>query len=336
MMPLANLLHLPGVKQIRRLVQRHERATQQEIIRAQARKHHTVRIDYTNRAGERRTREVEPYEIKGGFLWAVDRAKPENIRMYNIRRIHDVSPGTHTYEPQWEVKLGEYPAAVKVAGLGSAIKAVIAAGKTPRGRRVEELAIGGLIGAGAGATTAKDSDDAQVKKLRALKGALIGAGTAAGLSKIVRQSRLERAVKKTIERNPEYRFLRDNTGAVKQQIHNQEVNNYIKQHGGTALQSLFDREGKVVSQEAQKAFFHGLAGAERPAGRLTQDLERVYTYGRNWRAAALRQNRKAFRRDRDRIFDATVSAAKETALGENMDTLERYNRLIHRKLFGAL
>jgi predicted DNA-binding transcriptional regulator YafY len=65
-----------------------------------------VRIEYTDRKGRNIVRNVRPYEIKNGYLWATDtRHGAGRIHSFKISRVRSAEPLENRYRPRWDVKL---------------------------------------------------------------------------------------------------------------------------------------------------------------------------------------------------------------------------------------
>ena len=138
-----------------------EQIKAKNIIKQQGKVNQTVKFTYINLSGKKSKKEVDPYEIKGPYLWAIDRANREHIKRFFIKKMKNVRPGVNTFEPLWEVKLAmektgnilRSPAILRAteraigAGLGGAIGLGVSAGE-PKSERVVKT----LQGAGAGFT----------------------------------------------------------------------------------------------------------------------------------------------------------------------------------------
>jgi len=99
----------PGLRWIKKKWNKHKEKERisdvKNTVGAQARGRKTIRFKYTNQKGESRTREVEPYEIKGGYLWGADVDRNRSIRRYKLSGITNPTPTKNKYEPKWEVKI---------------------------------------------------------------------------------------------------------------------------------------------------------------------------------------------------------------------------------------
>lgn len=76
---------------------------QQNISQA-ARERKLLKISYIDKKKIHTTRTVEPYEIKGGKLWAYCVAK-NGIRQFDVNQIIQAVVTEKTFEPRYPVKL---------------------------------------------------------------------------------------------------------------------------------------------------------------------------------------------------------------------------------------
>lgn len=70
-----------------------------DAIRQAGREKKLLKIQYRKLSGELSERVVEPYEIKGGRLWAWDIAKDDNIRNFIITGILSAQVLEELFEP---------------------------------------------------------------------------------------------------------------------------------------------------------------------------------------------------------------------------------------------
>ena len=64
-----------------------------------------VRIQYRDRRGRIIVRNIRPYEIKAGYLWATDtRHGAGRIHSFKITRVLSTELLPKKYRPRWEVK----------------------------------------------------------------------------------------------------------------------------------------------------------------------------------------------------------------------------------------
>lgn len=75
-----------------------------EAIRQAAKDGKALRISYIDRNAEYSIRNVEPYEIRNGKLWAYCRKK-KGIRQFDISGIQSAKITRYPYLPKWPVKL---------------------------------------------------------------------------------------------------------------------------------------------------------------------------------------------------------------------------------------
>lgn len=108
--PLRNLLKKRETKRTAKRVSKNN-----TLIEQQGAASRTVRFRYKNKAGVDRVREVEPYEIKDGFLWGREHGQ-QSIKRYFLKGINKLEAGSNQFEPAWEVKLGSQ--LMRVSGLG--------------------------------------------------------------------------------------------------------------------------------------------------------------------------------------------------------------------------
>ena len=71
-------------------------------IKKAAKAEHTLMINYTDAKGDGSQREVEPYELKDGGLWAYDIDKG-GIRQFKFDRISNAKMTNKPYSPRWAV-----------------------------------------------------------------------------------------------------------------------------------------------------------------------------------------------------------------------------------------
>jgi predicted DNA-binding transcriptional regulator YafY len=77
-----------------------------KIIKETAKHGKVLRIKYVNAKDENSIRNVEPYEIRNGKLWAYCRQK-RGIRQFSMENIQSAKPTPYNYFPKWPVKLNE-------------------------------------------------------------------------------------------------------------------------------------------------------------------------------------------------------------------------------------
>lgn len=77
-----------------------------EIIRQAAKGGKVMRIGYIDQKAEYSIRNVEPYEIRDGKLWAYCRKK-KGIRQFSIDQIQSAKLTKYPYLPKWPVKINE-------------------------------------------------------------------------------------------------------------------------------------------------------------------------------------------------------------------------------------
>lgn len=104
----ASVLDLPLFVNIRKQRQlRREKRRQSVLLRLAAKQgkaHRTLKFTYTNLRGETKPKEVQPYEIKKGFLWGVDIRDPRSIKKFFLSKIKGPQPGIVEFVPRWPVK----------------------------------------------------------------------------------------------------------------------------------------------------------------------------------------------------------------------------------------
>lgn len=74
----------------------------EELFRKAGRERKVVRIRYTDLKGNASIRNVEPYEIRDGKLWAYCRKK-RGIRQFALDRVSDARPTRYTFLPKYPV-----------------------------------------------------------------------------------------------------------------------------------------------------------------------------------------------------------------------------------------
>jgi len=163
-----------------------------KIIKSQASNRKTVHFNYTNLKNETKAREIEPYELKDGYLWGFDRSDPNgNIKKFFVSKLKDVKPGQTEFTPRWEVKIAEMNE--KVAGKLSIML------RNPKFLRFAEPVIGGTVGAGIGySQTAGEPETERI--LAAVAGGTAGAVGAKLLSWSIRKAAPLRGIEKSQER----------------------------------------------------------------------------------------------------------------------------------------
>lgn len=138
------------------------------VIKQQAKINGSITFIYTNLAGERTKKEVDPYEIRDGYLWALDHRNKKHIKKFFISKMENVKPGKSTYSPLWEIKMAEEIA--KSAAISTILR-------NPGFLRAVEASIGGAVGAGLGVARAQDPGMTDAEKRQS-----IVLGTATGIA----------------------------------------------------------------------------------------------------------------------------------------------------------
>ena len=78
----------------------------EQKIKDSAKDNKVLRIQYLDKKNEATIRNVEPYEIRNGKLWAYCRKK-KGIRQFDLNRIQSARTTHYIYFPKWPVLLNE-------------------------------------------------------------------------------------------------------------------------------------------------------------------------------------------------------------------------------------
>jgi len=348
-------------KWLKDIIDRRRKRKSLNIIKTQAKNKKTVKFNYTNLKNETRIREIEPYEIRDGYLWGFDRSSPNsNIKKYFMSKLKNVKPGETQFKPRWEVKIANLNE--KVAGRLSRVL------RNPKFLRFIEPAIGGTMLGGIGyGTTAGEPETSRVTA--AIAGATGGIIGAKILSKSIRHNKLVQAIKRSQERlwqrrsdiiRPRYLDplgnVKRSAGKIRRPVTikglRKEVDTVFKnpktieEYRKSLIPSAQSRllapylkpflgTLREVEPQQMKMFFRGYYG--KPRGyRLSKGMEGMYVAGKNFRAAVLSPNQSIIDNMTREWTNDRIYLANKLIARDNKKYLERIKKITERKLFGTL
>lgn len=302
----------------------------QALVRRQAKQQQTVRFDYTNQAGETREREVEPYEIKDGYLWAVDIEKPEHIRRYFVDKLKNVRPGTQEFEPRWEIKVAmEKQANLKDIGRG--VKQILSSRATAM--RAAEGVAGGAAGAGVGAYASMGEEEVN-RREKILGGMAAGATLSLLGSKLLRRGRMNKKFQNLVAGDDELQAVMKQKDDIIRKAEEQMVNKAMRQEKNVA--SVFDQVKQrlgvqQIDDDIALAIRKGLLGNAKPRG-LTPQQDVAWSMAKNFRQSYRMPRNQQLRQAAEM---GVLRHQNELAEPHKQQAL-RYRENLDKKLFGLL
>lgn len=332
----AGVMDLPGLRLIKDWHQRRKQEKQleqaQEVIRQQAKNQQLVSFVYTNKNNETQRRSVEPYEIRDGYLWAVDTEKPEHVRRYIMDRIREAKPVNQSYDPRWDVKLASL-------GIGKKLHGLI---RTPGVARTTEKLLGGGAGAYTGWVNTDPDDTQEEKAMRILGTGLLGAGAAHGLSLAVRRGLSRKEVEKaeeaidSIVKNHPARVLLGRKDPYSRLV-NKELREIVRENIAKDLPKILQharQEGIVTNKATEDVFRIALRGDRLNASTLNRAQQVAYEAGRQQRANQFNLFRETLGQRYRKVLRRDFNDMNQ-AIGDIQNTAVQNADLINRKLFGA-
>lgn len=362
---LAGLFDLPVIRDV---YGRYKKAKKKKRIRKTVRlinrqggKHKTIKFKYTNLKNETKLREVDPYEIKGGFLWATEHSDKRFIKRFFLSKMKNIKPGIKTYEPQWEVKFADDDiyihgykfSSAQINELCENTKLGVKFFRNPILLRIAEPVVGGIAG-GSYSLAASAGDPKEERVEDVLRGIASGAVLASLGSTFYRKFHLPR---EAIRRSQ----IRKWTPFSKGSLNQSSMKRWRKQldilnKGGKQHKKLYkgvlrfekhrylgDMEKGLVAgfsgkltKVQQNAFLRGFRNEKR--GILwNSEFEQLFTMGKNQRIVALQKAMPELRTSTESYL-SRFAAGRGAKIWKYHDKpyVERLKRMADKKLFGIL
>lgn len=320
-----------------------------DVIKNQGKLNKTITFTYTNLSGVKSKREVDPYEIKNGYLWALDRGKRKHIKKFFLSKMENTRPGKNTFKPLWEVKL----ATDKIAGFKTLLR-------QPGIARGIEIGIGGLVGGGVGLISSAGEEHTHDKIEPVVKGVVAGSVGALILSKTKRKA-IMKAISSKRQLKMWTRKKYDATGNLLQPDYVPQMKAVRKEYGKITSPKLFRKNyrgefndltnrstleakdiirkkvapGLIVKNEIA-AFDNGFLASGKPR-KMTAEVARAFAQGQTARGLFLSKGTTSnLHRETKKLIKARQEELKGFIDYDNAPMINRVARMIKKRPFGKI